>query len=184
MFTWAPIPAAVPPEPILESRVVKVAAALPAKLLLVVQAKRPLGAELFEDLVREPFGALPLLGVRCQLALHEAADRCPQLLMLVGEGGGDSSRSAVMPEFHVSGYTFLMRRTTLDIDEDMLQRAREALGTTGVKDTVNEALREIAKREAGKRLIAWYKENEDLANPEIMKHARRAMPMTPWPPTS
>lgn len=75
-----------------------------------------------------------------------------------------------------------MRRTTLDIDEDMLAKAREALGTTGVKDTVNQALREIAKREAGKRLIAWYKENEDLANPEIVKHARRLK--GPWPPTS
>lgn len=77
-----------------------------------------------------------------------------------------------------------MRRTTLDIDEDMLVKAREALGTTGVKDTVNEALREVAKREAGKRLIAWYKENEDLANPEIMKHARRTPPIAPWQPTS
>jgi len=76
-----------------------------------------------------------------------------------------------------------MRRTTLDIDEDMLEKAREALGTTGVKDTVNEALREVAKREAGKRLIAWFKENEDLANPEIMKHARPAPRMIPWPPT-
>ncbi len=78
-----------------------------------------------------------------------------------------------------------MRRTTLDIDEDMLAKAREALGTTGVKDTVNEALREVAKREAGKRLIPWFKENEDLANPEIMKHARRPTPIAPpWPPTS
>jgi len=77
-----------------------------------------------------------------------------------------------------------MRRTTLDIDEVMLAKAKEALGTTGVKDTVNEALREIAKREAGKRLIAWLKENEDLANPEIMKHARRTPLIAPWPPTS
>lgn len=72
-----------------------------------------------------------------------------------------------------------MRRTTLDIDEDMLAKAREALGTTGVKDTVNAALREIAKREAGKRLIAWYKENEDLANPEIMERAWRKPPTAP-----
>jgi Arc/MetJ family transcription regulator len=64
-----------------------------------------------------------------------------------------------------------MRRTTLDIDEDMFAKAREALGTTGVKDTVNEALREVAKREPGKRLIARLKENEDLANPEIMARA-------------
>jgi Arc/MetJ family transcription regulator len=67
-----------------------------------------------------------------------------------------------------------MRRTTLDLDEDMLAKAREILGTRGIKDTVDEALREIVRREAGRRLIAWYKENEDLHNPEIMRRA--------WPP--
>jgi Arc/MetJ family transcription regulator len=64
-----------------------------------------------------------------------------------------------------------MRRTTLDIDDDMLSKAREILGTSGIKDTVDEALREIVRREAGRRLIARLKENEDLANPEIMARA-------------
>jgi len=64
-----------------------------------------------------------------------------------------------------------MRRTTLDIDEDMLSKAREILGTRGVKDTVDEALREVVRIEAGKRLIARLKENEDLRNPEIMGQA-------------
>jgi len=64
-----------------------------------------------------------------------------------------------------------MRRTTLDIDEDMLAKAREILGTRGVKDTVDEALREVVRREAGKRLIARLKENEDFGNPEIMERA-------------
>ncbi|MHB1469294.1 MAG: type II toxin-antitoxin system VapB family antitoxin [Solirubrobacteraceae bacterium] len=73
-----------------------------------------------------------------------------------------------------------MRRTTLDIDEDMLARAREILGTAGVKDTVNKALLEVVRREAGKRLIKRLKENEDLANPEIMARARRVTPVVPW----
>jgi len=64
-----------------------------------------------------------------------------------------------------------MRRTTLDIDESMLSQAREILGTRGIKDTVDEALREIVRIEAGKRLIARLKENDDLANPEIMARA-------------
>jgi Arc/MetJ family transcription regulator len=64
-----------------------------------------------------------------------------------------------------------MKRTTLDIDDDMLSKAREILGTNGIKDTVDEALREIVRREAGRRLIARLKENEDLANPEIMARA-------------
>jgi Arc/MetJ family transcription regulator len=76
-----------------------------------------------------------------------------------------------MPFMTESRYTRPMRRTTLDIDEDMLSRARDILGTRGVKDTVDEALREIVRQEAGKRLIAWFKENEDLRNPEIMGRA-------------
>jgi Arc/MetJ family transcription regulator len=59
----------------------------------------------------------------------------------------------------------------LDIDDEMLAKAREILGTRGIKDTVDEALREIVRREAGRRLIARLKENEDLRNPEIMQHA-------------
>ncbi len=76
-----------------------------------------------------------------------------------------------MPSMTELGYTFIMRRTTLDIDEDMLAKAREILGTSGIKDTVDEALREIVRIEAGKRLIKWLKENEDLHNPEIMERA-------------
>jgi Arc/MetJ family transcription regulator len=79
-----------------------------------------------------------------------------------------------MPNTAQTGYIDGVRRTTLDIDEDMLAKAREILGTRGVKDTVNEALLEVVRREAGKRLISWWKENEDLRNPEIMRHA--------WPP--
>lgn len=83
-----------------------------------------------------------------------------------------------MPLKTNSCYTEGVRRTTLEIDDDMLSQAREILGTKGVKDTVDEALREIVRREAGRRLIEWYKENEDLHNPEIMERA------WPTPPIS
>jgi Arc/MetJ family transcription regulator len=76
-----------------------------------------------------------------------------------------------MDIFAVIGYIHDVHRTTLDIDEEMLAKAREILGTRGIKDTVDEALREIVRREAGRRLIAWLKENEDLRNPEIMERA-------------
>lgn len=76
-----------------------------------------------------------------------------------------------MPQETTSCYTESVRRTTLEIDDDMLSQVREILGTKGVKDTVDEALREVLRREAGKRLIEWYKENEDLHNPEIMSQA-------------
>lgn len=76
-----------------------------------------------------------------------------------------------MPQTAEAGYIDCVRRTTLDIDEDMLGKAREILGTRGVKDTVDEALREVVRREAGRRLMEWYRENEDLHNPEIMERA-------------
>ncbi len=39
-----------------------------------------------------------------------------------------------------------MAKTVIDIDEDLLDSAREILGTTTKKDTVNAALREVADR--------------------------------------
>jgi len=62
----------------------------------------------------------------------------------------------------------------LDIDEHMLAKAREMLGTRGIKDTVDEALREVVRRDAGRRLIERLKDNSDFGNPEIMARA--------WPP--
>lgn len=39
-----------------------------------------------------------------------------------------------------------MMRTTVNLDDQLLVEAREALGTTGVTDTVNAALAETARR--------------------------------------
>jgi Arc/MetJ family transcription regulator len=64
-----------------------------------------------------------------------------------------------------------MRQARVDIDDEMLTKAREILGTNSIQDTVDEALLEVVRHDAGKRLIAWLKENEDLRNPEIMRHA-------------
>jgi Arc/MetJ family transcription regulator len=82
-----------------------------------------------------------------------------------------------MPDIAASGYIDCMRRTTLDIDEDMLAKAREILGTRGVKDTVDEALREVVRVEAGRRFIARLKDNEDFS-PESRERA------WPTPPIS
>jgi Arc/MetJ family transcription regulator len=40
----------------------------------------------------------------------------------------------------------LVGRTTIDIDSEAFEAAREALGTAGLSTTVNAALREIARR--------------------------------------
>lgn len=39
-----------------------------------------------------------------------------------------------------------MGRTTVNIDTEALERAREALGTQGTSQTVNQALREVHRR--------------------------------------
>jgi Arc/MetJ family transcription regulator len=44
------------------------------------------------------------------------------------------------------------RRTTIEIDEDLLVRAQQALGTTGLKDTVDAAFSEAIRRSLRERL--------------------------------
>lgn len=39
-------------------------------------------------------------------------------------------------------------KTVIDLDEDLLNRARRELGTTTKKDTIHEALRLVAERSA------------------------------------
>ena len=47
-----------------------------------------------------------------------------------------------------------MSRTVIDIDRDALEAARSHLGTTTIKDTVNEALRAVAERGVQRQLAA------------------------------
>lgn len=46
----------------------------------------------------------------------------------------------------------MSRRTTLDVDDELLARAQVALGTNGLKDTVDTALREAVRRSLRRRL--------------------------------
>ena len=48
-----------------------------------------------------------------------------------------------------------VRRTSLNLDFDLVERARAALGTANTTDTVNGALEEVWRREAAKRLAGW-----------------------------
>ena len=58
----------------------------------------------------------------------------------------------------------VVTKTLIDIDDDLLEAAREVLGTTTKKDTVNTALREVLaaqqRRRAAQDLIAWGQRNE------------------------
>jgi Arc/MetJ family transcription regulator len=77
-----------------------------------------------------------------------------------------------LPMGRISDLSYIggVRRTTLDIDEEMLAKAREILGTRGIKDTVDEALREVVRAEAGKRFIARLKDNDEFG-PETRERA-------------
>jgi Arc/MetJ family transcription regulator len=41
-----------------------------------------------------------------------------------------------------------IHRTTIDLDLEVLDRARELLGTTTIRETVDKALREVDRRDA------------------------------------
>lgn len=48
--------------------------------------------------------------------------------------------------------TGMTRRTTVEIDDAQLHAAQVALGTTGLKDTVDAALREVIRSAKRRRL--------------------------------
>jgi Arc/MetJ family transcription regulator len=67
-------------------------------------------------------------------------------------------------------------RTIIDVDDDLLDAAQSELGTSTKKDTVNEALRYVAERQARSRAILddpFFLGGSDLADPEVMGAARR-----------
>lgn len=68
-----------------------------------------------------------------------------------------------------------MRKTTLEVDEELLEHARQILGTRGLKATVRRALEEVLALEARRQAIRQLQEMEglDLDRPETMAGAWR-----------
>lgn len=68
-----------------------------------------------------------------------------------------------------------MTKRLVDIDDDLLAKAREILGADTIKDTVNGALRELTRRQLRLRLLRrlMTMEGLDLDDPEVMKGAWR-----------
>ena len=68
-----------------------------------------------------------------------------------------------------------MRKTTLDVDDDLVDQAARILGTSGLKATVDRALRDVIAREARERLIEQLKvmDGLDLDKPDVMEQAWR-----------
>lgn len=69
-----------------------------------------------------------------------------------------------------------MSKTSVDIDDDLLEQARDLLGTSSIKETVHCALREIVRAEARRQEVAALvaMDGLDLADEEIMENAWRS----------
>ena len=67
-----------------------------------------------------------------------------------------------------------MRRTSLEIDEERLARAQQALGTTGIKDTIDRALDEVVRAELRRRLAERVRTGEGVdRGVELLEASRR-----------
>lgn len=67
------------------------------------------------------------------------------------------------------------RKTTLTIDEALISQAGEVLGTHGIKDTIDAALREVVVARARRDVIRQLRTMDglDLNDPEVMAAAWR-----------
>jgi Arc/MetJ family transcription regulator len=67
-------------------------------------------------------------------------------------------------------------KTIIDVDDALLEAAQAELGTATKKDTVNEALRFVAERQARARAVLddpFLLGGSDLTDAEVMRGARR-----------
>lgn len=68
-----------------------------------------------------------------------------------------------------------MRKTTITVDDDLVQRAAEVLGTGGLRATVDAALQEVIAADARRRFVDRLRAMKgiDLDQPDIMAGAWR-----------
>jgi Arc/MetJ family transcription regulator len=66
-------------------------------------------------------------------------------------------------------------KTLIDIDDNLLAKAAQALGTGTKKDTVNAALAEVLRVRAANQFLRSARDGlyDDLLDPEVMKDAWR-----------
>ena len=82
--------------------------------------------------------------------------------------------SNIMLEWHlVLCHRDSVRRTSIEIDEARLARAQCALGTTGVKDTIDLALQEVIRADLRRRLAARVRSGEGIDRGEAVLDASR-----------
>jgi Arc/MetJ family transcription regulator len=64
-------------------------------------------------------------------------------------------------------------RTTIEIDQALLDEAREVLGTSGIRETVETAMREAINAELRRQLAARVRSGEGFdTGPEILAQTR------------
>jgi Arc/MetJ family transcription regulator len=54
-----------------------------------------------------------------------------------------------------------VRKTTIEIDEDLIEEVRSVFGTEGINDTIDAALQDVRRREAIKRFTRFLDEVGD-----------------------
>jgi Arc/MetJ family transcription regulator len=61
------------------------------------------------------------------------------------------------------------------VDDELFSQARKALGTKGIKDTVDRALQQAVAADAGRRFLDRLRQTQDLDldDPEVMRGAWR-----------
>ena len=69
-----------------------------------------------------------------------------------------------------------MRKTSVDIDERLIEQAKSLLGTASIKETIDSALREVVRTDARRQEIRALAEMDglDLSDGEVMAKAWRS----------
>ena len=69
-----------------------------------------------------------------------------------------------------------MRKTSVSIDDDLLEQARTLLGASSIKETIDRALRQVVQAAARREEIDALAKMDglDLADEEIMSNAWRS----------
>lgn len=69
----------------------------------------------------------------------------------------------------------MLRRTSLEVDDELLSHAQAALGTTGLRDTVEAAFREAIRRSLRERLSQRISDGDGVdRSPGLLEKSRPA----------
>ena len=73
----------------------------------------------------------------------------------------------------------MIKRTSLNLDFDLVKQARDVLDTRTATETIHRALEEVVRREALKRLAEWDLGGMTLEDLERLRQPR--FPAEEWP---